>query len=80
MGIRARVLPLGHRLIASSKAALGESLRLQKRYAEAEPILLDSYRILKSTSGDQAPRTKEARQSLKSLYQDWHKPEKAASY
>jgi serine/threonine-protein kinase len=78
--IRVRVLPLGHRLIASSKAALGESLRLQKRYADAEPILLESYKILKSTFGDQAARTKEARQSLKSLYLDWHKPEKAASY
>ena len=67
-------------MIASSKAALGESLRLQKRYADAEPILLESYKILKSTFGDQAARTKEARQSLKSLYLDWHKPEKAASY
>ena len=78
--IRTRLLTPGHRLIGSSKAALGESLRLQKRYAEAEPILVESYNILKTTSGDGDPRMKEVRQSLKMLYEAWHKPEKAASY
>jgi len=78
--IRTRLVPPGHRLIASTKAALGESLRLQKRYVEAEPLLIESYNILKSTAGEQNPRTKEARQSLKALYQDWHKPDRAAAY
>ena len=37
--------------------------------------------ILKSTRmGERDPRTKEVRQSLKSLYEAWHKPEKAVSY
>jgi len=78
--IRSRFLAPGHRLIASSKGVLGESLRLEKRYAEAEPILLESYNILKSTAGEQWPRTKEVRGSLKALYEDWHKPDQAASY
>jgi tetratricopeptide (TPR) repeat protein len=78
--IRTRILPPGHRLIGSSKGALGESLRLQKRYVEAEPLLVEGYNILKSTTGEQDPRRKEVRQSLKSLYEAWHKPEKAASY
>jgi serine/threonine protein kinase len=78
--IRARFLAPGHRLIASSKGVLGDSLRLEKRYAEAEPILLESYNILKSTAGEQWPRTKEVRQSLKALYESWHKPDKAVAY
>lgn len=78
--IRTRLVAPGHRLIASSKAALGESLRLQKRYAEAEPLLIESYNILKSVTGEQNPRTKEARQSLKALYEGLHKPDKAALY
>ena len=73
--IRTRLLPPGHRLIASSRAALGEALRLQKRYSEAERILVDSYEILKSAWGEQHPRTKEARESLKMLYEAWHKTE-----
>ena len=67
-------------MVASSNGALGESLRLQKRYAEAEPVLLESYNTLKSTAGEQWPRTKEVRQSLRALYEDWHKPEKAVAY
>ena len=78
--IRTRFLAPGHRLIASSKGVLGESLRLEKRYAEAEPILLESYKILKSTAGEQWPRTKEVRQSLKALYETRHMPEKARLY
>jgi tetratricopeptide (TPR) repeat protein len=78
--IRARFLAPGHRLIASSKGALGESLRLQKRYAEAEPLLVDSYNILKSTAGEQWPRTKEVRESLKALYETWHQRGNPATY
>lgn len=79
--IRKRLLTPGHRLIASSEAALGESLRLQKRYVDAQPILLESYSILKATrAGELDPRTREVHQSLKSLYQDWHKPAAAKLY
>jgi tetratricopeptide (TPR) repeat protein len=78
--IRTRFLAPGHRLIASSKGVLGESLRLEKRYAEAEPILLESYNILKSTAGEEWPRTKEVRQSLKTLYEDLHERDKAVAY
>jgi len=81
LAIRTRLLTPGHRLIASSKGALGESLRLQKRYVEAEPLLVESYSILRSSpAAERNPRMKEVRQSLKALYDAWHKPEKAASY
>jgi hypothetical protein len=59
---------------------LGQCLTTQKRYAEAEPLLLESYRILKSAAGDRDPYTVETRQGLKTLYEAWHKPEKAVSY
>jgi serine/threonine-protein kinase len=78
--IRTKFLPPGHRLIASSRAALGESLRLQKRHIEAERILVESYQILKSTAGEQHPRTKEARQSLSMLYEAWPHVDKPLRY
>jgi serine/threonine-protein kinase len=81
LAIRTHLLPSGSQLIANTEATLGDCLIAQKRYAEAEPFLLDSYQIaLKATGGMQDSRTAEPRQRLKTLYEDWHKPEKAASY
>jgi len=71
--IRTRLLAPGNQLIASTQATLGEALVAQRRYSEAEPLLVESYQILKSTWGEQHPRTKEARQSLKLLHEAWHK-------
>lgn len=71
LAIRTHLLAPGNQMIASTQVALAECLTTQKRYAEAEPLLLESYRIVKST---------EIRQRLRTLYEVWHKPEKAAAY
>ena len=80
LSIVTHLLAPGNQYIARTQEALGECLTTQKRYAEAEPLLLESYRVIKSTAGEQGPRTIEARQNLKTLYEAWHKPEKAVSY
>jgi hypothetical protein len=49
-----------------------------KRYGEAEPLLLDSYKILKSTAHEHDARTIEAVQRLITLYQSWGRAQKAA--
>lgn len=78
--IRRHLLQAGNQLIGTTEGALGECLTMQKRYAEAEPLLLDSYKILKSTAVDHDPRIGEAIQRLTTLYKRWGKLEKSAEY
>jgi serine/threonine-protein kinase len=75
---RTRALKAGHRWTAETQSALGENLTAQKRYGEAEPLLIESHNILKASLGQQDPRTQEARRRLINLYEAWKKPEMAA--
>jgi hypothetical protein len=77
LAIRKKVLPQGDFMIPNTASALGECLTAQKRYAEAEPLLIDGYNELKAKLGDQHKRTIEARQRLAKLYDDWDKPDRA---
>jgi tetratricopeptide (TPR) repeat protein len=78
--VRRRLLPGGNQLIGTTEGALGECLTMQKRYAEAEPLLLDSYKILKSTAVEHDPRIGEAIQRLTTLYERWGNQQKTAEY
>ena len=80
LAIRKKVLPPGDVMVPHTVSALGECLTAQKRYAEAEPLLTDSYNELKSKLGEQNKRTVEARQRLVKLYELWEKPDLAARY
>jgi serine/threonine protein kinase len=80
LDIRTRLLAKGNQLIGTSKGALGECLTAQKHYAKAEPFLIDSYKIIKSTAGEHDPRTIEAAHRLIALYESWGKPESAMYY
>jgi serine/threonine protein kinase len=78
--LRVASLPKEHFWIAVAKEALGECLTTQKRFAEAEPLLVESYNTLNSHLGQRDPRTLEALRRLLSLYRAWNKPEQAAQY
>jgi hypothetical protein len=78
--IRTRVLPTGNLLIGRAEAVLGECLTLQKRHGEAEPVLLDSYQIIESTTPPGDPRRREAAERLTTLYQSWGKSQEAVKY
>jgi serine/threonine-protein kinase len=80
LDIRTRLLPKGNLGIGKAEGALGECLAMQKRYAEGEPLLLDSYQILESTTGPRDARRMEAAQRLYELYSSWGNPKKAALY
>ncbi len=54
--------------VAAAAGALGDCLAEQKRYAEAEPLLTESYQTLKSLHVPQSPVLSEARQRLAALY------------
>ena len=78
--IRNRLVPKGNLLIGRAEAVLGECLTLQKRHAEAEPLLLDSYKIIAATTVANDTRRAEAAQRLTALYRSWGKTEKAEKY
>jgi tetratricopeptide (TPR) repeat protein len=69
LDIRTRLLPKGNLGIGKAEGALGECLTAQKRYAEAEPLLLDSYQGLTSSRGEKDPRLIEALERLVKLYE-----------
>jgi serine/threonine-protein kinase len=78
--LRAENLPDKHFMAALSKGALGEFLTTQKRYAEAEGLLLGSYEGLKSSQSANSPRIRNAAERLVTLYTDWGKPSDANSF
>ncbi len=80
LDIRTQLLPKGNLGIVKAQGALGECLTAQKRYAEAEPLLLDSYQILESSTAPNDGRRTEAAQRLNELYSRWGAPQKAALY
>jgi serine/threonine-protein kinase len=77
---RTRALKPGHRWTAETKSALGENLTSQKRFDEAEPLLIESHRTLHASLGPRDPRTEEARRRLVTLYEAWQKPDSANGY
>jgi hypothetical protein len=59
---------------------LGICLSAQRRYSEAEPVLLAAYQNLLDSRGPAHEKTVVTRKALRKLYQAWDKPEKAKSY
>jgi serine/threonine protein kinase len=80
LDIRTRSLPKGHYWIASASSALGECLTIERRYAEAEPLLLQGHDGLNTALGPDHYSTKEALKRIVALYEGWNKPALAARY
>jgi len=62
---------------ATSHQRLGRTLLAQKKYAEAEPLLLRVRAIREKSLGASARPTLDAVADLIKLYSAWGKPEKA---
>lgn len=62
------------------ETALGECLLAQKRYPEAEPLLLTGYQDLRKRRGLQNRLTLEAIHRLHDLYVGWNKPAEATRF
>jgi len=58
---------------AQIQGYLAECLIAQKRYAEAEPLLIDSYQTLKTFQVSASPVLKEGQERLVSFYAAWGK-------
>jgi serine/threonine protein kinase/Tfp pilus assembly protein PilF len=66
--------------IAETESILGGCLAAQRRFEEAEPLLVESYQILAQNSGDGAKRAPEALKRIVDFYIAWGKPERAAQF
>lgn len=80
LAVRRANYPAGHWLISSAESALGEQLVLERRYPEAERMLLDSEQALLAARGETAPVLADARARLVRLYDAWGKPEESARW
>ncbi len=78
--IRIKGLPKGHWMIADSESLLGLCLTVLERYEEAEPLLLNSFPVIKSGLGENHVRTQKALQRIVDLYEAWGKSAKAVEY
>jgi serine/threonine protein kinase/tetratricopeptide (TPR) repeat protein len=76
--IRLESLPKGHFWIALAQGALGECLATQRRFSEADPLLVDSYHSLAQKLGSRDPRTRAALKRLIAFYDSCARPEEAA--
>jgi len=75
-----KVLPPDHWALGAFQIAHGTTLMDMERFAEAEPILIESLRILQGAYGDAHPNTAAARANLHTLYTRWGRPDKAAEF
>ncbi len=78
--INRQLLNDGHWRIRFAENTLGACLTGLGRYQEAEPLLLDSYPILKDRTSARSPETRAALRRLVTLYRAWGRPEKAEEY
>jgi tetratricopeptide (TPR) repeat protein len=66
--------------VAATKSLLGDSLTGLKRYAEAEPLLIDARRVLKDVPGEQGREARATAQRLVALYTASGQNGEAAQY
>jgi hypothetical protein len=68
----------------NTRSSLGGALLGQKKFAEAEPLILAGYEGMKAREGKIAPagrpRLAAAARRVVELYEAWGKPEKAAEW
>jgi tetratricopeptide (TPR) repeat protein len=72
--------PANHWEIATIESLLGSCLTEERRFQDAEPLLLKSYPIIKANFGDSHNRTRVALRRIVDLYTAWGQPQKAAPY
>ena len=65
-----------HWQVADARSLLGFCLARQQRFDEAEPLLLESYSLLRKTTSEKSPATMTAHQRLIDLYEAWDKTRK----
>jgi serine/threonine-protein kinase len=70
----------GHSRTTYARVQLATCLTEQKRYAEAEPYLVQAFDWLRDYRGMSNPYTREVGDQLVALYDTWNRPDRAAAY
>ncbi len=78
--IRAKETPPNDYRLAECRSALGACLTAQRRFKEAEPLLLESYPIIEADRGTQHPRTREAAHRIVRLFEVTGRRARAATW
>jgi eukaryotic-like serine/threonine-protein kinase len=79
VAIRRAVMTSSNSLLPVTEGALGECLMRQKRYEEAERLLVESHRAIEAIEGKSGANTREAVAKLAALYEG-RDPARAAHY
>src|SRR6185436_16753934 len=80
LSIREKYRPPGHWTTANARSLLGETLALQGRFAEAEPLILAGYEGVVSAPGARPERRRRAGQRIVELYQAWGKSQQVEEW
>jgi tetratricopeptide (TPR) repeat protein len=75
-----KTTPAGSPEMAEYQRQLGQCLVTLHRFAEAEPVLRQSYDMFQKTLGDANSQTRESAAALAALYDAWGKPSDAAKF
>jgi len=80
LAIHARVLPPGSWQIAATESLIARCLVDQRRFAEAERMMLEAYPIVEAKFGPAHPRSTTVAGRLVALYEAWGKPDQVAEW
>jgi tetratricopeptide (TPR) repeat protein len=80
LAIHARVLPPSSWQIAATESLVARCLVDERRFAEAERMLLEAYPIVETKFGPGHPRSTTVAGRLVALYEAWGKPDKVAEW
>jgi eukaryotic-like serine/threonine-protein kinase len=69
-----------HWLTAKVAGLIGSALTELNRFEEAEPLLLESYSVIRANFGMHNKRTKSALERIIEFYESWNRPDRAAYY
>ena len=72
-----RALPAGNWQLAAIRGGYGKALYLERRFEEAEPLVLEAWKTIAGAFPATDPRVKAARDRVVEMYAAWGKPEQA---
>jgi non-specific serine/threonine protein kinase/serine/threonine-protein kinase len=80
LAIHVKALPQGHWMIAATETLIARALVDQRRFAEAERLMLEAYPIVDAQFGAGHRRVTAVVERVVALYGAWGKPDKAAEW
>lgn len=80
LAIHVKALPRGHWMIAATQTLVARCLVPQRRFTEAERLLLEAYPIVEAQFGPRHRRVTAVVERIVALYEAWGKPEKVTEW